>query len=203
MTFVKWITCEVDDHDGFDAAQRRWSAIAGTPGLIVQTGGWDSKSPTACVLGCWTDAGTYKTFMEQRHDQVFGDSGQQRTYRSIEVATGESELTMPGTLGKGALLRVADCQVRPERREHFVTVQREVWIPRMAVAEGMLGGLFSRLGEDRYLVTSGGAAADAHRRYGQEDVPALRDTAGAGDDLVSLRGYAVPLEPEWLVWGAW
>src|SRR5262245_14014824 len=109
--------------------------------------------------------------MEERHDQVAADSGQAGTYQAIEVATGESELTMPGaarTLAAaasgGVFLRVADCQVRPERREHFVTAQRETWLPGMAAADGMLGGLFSRLGECRYLVTTWWSSAGAHER---------------------------------------
>ena len=98
MTFVKWITCSVrdDDRDRFDAAQRRWSRIANQPGLIVQAGGWDSTVPAACVLACWTGAQAYRDFMRCRHDQVAADSRQAGTYQTIEVGTGQSELTMPG-----------------------------------------------------------------------------------------------------------
>jgi hypothetical protein len=163
MTLIKRITCSVRDGDRgrFDAAQRRWSQIADQPGLIVQAGGWDSAAPAACVLACWTGAEAYRDFMEGRHDQVAADSGQAGTYQAIEVATGESELTMPGAartlagaVSAGVFLRVADCQVRPERREHFVAAQRETWLPGMAAADGMLGGLFSRPGDYRYLVTT-------------------------------------------------
>lgn len=208
MTLVKWITCSVrdDDRGRFDTAQRCWSQIADQPGLIVQAGGWDSKTSSACALACWTSAKAYRTFMAGRHDRVAAGSGHTGTYQSIETATGKSELTMPGTartlteaVSGGAFLRVADCQVRSERREHFATAQRETWLPGMAAADGMLGGLFSRLGEYRYLVTTWWSSIDAHDRYASEDVPALRRAAGAGDDLDSLRGYGVLLEPGWLV----
>ena len=87
MTFVKWIACSVrdDDRGRFGAAQRRWSRIADQPGLIVQSGGWDSTVPAACVLACWTDAQAYRDFMDRRHDQVVADSGQAGTYQAIEV----------------------------------------------------------------------------------------------------------------------
>jgi hypothetical protein len=208
MTFIKWITCSVrdGDRDRFDAAQRSWSQIADQPGLIAQAGGWDLAAPAACVLGCWTGAQEYRDFMAGRHDQVAAGSGQAGTYQAIEVATGASELTMPGAAGSlgaavsgGVFLRVADCQVRPGRREHFVAAQRETWLPAMAAADGMLGGLFSRLGEYRYLVTTWWSSAGAHDRYAREDVPALRRAAGAADDVASLRGYGVALEPGWLV----
>lgn len=208
MTFIKWITCFVRDGDRsrFDAAQRHWSQIADQPGLIVQAGGWDRVAPAACVLACWTSAEAYRDFMERRHDRVAADSGQADTYQAIKVVTGESELTMPGTVrtlapavSEGVFLRVADCRVRPERRGHFTAAQRETWLPGMAAADGMLGGLFSRLGEHRYLVTTWWSSAGAHDRYAREDVPALRRAAGAEDDLASLRGYGVVLEPGWLV----
>jgi hypothetical protein len=143
MTFIKWITCSVrdDDRGRFDVAQRRWSQITDQPGLIVQADGWDSTAPTACVLACWTGAEAYRDFMEGRHDQMAADSGQAGTYQAIEVVTGESEPTLPGAartlagaVSRGVFLRVADCQVRPERREHFVTAQRETWLPGMAAS---------------------------------------------------------------------
>ena len=208
MTFVKWITCSVrdDDRDRFDAAQRRWSRIANQPGLIVQAGGWDSTVPAACVLACWTGAQAYRDFMRCRHDQVAADSRQAGTYQTIEVGTGQSELTMPGAartlaaaVSGGVFLRVADCQVRPDRREHFVAAQHETSLPGMAAADGMLGGLFSRVAEHRYLVTTWWSSAGAHERYAARIVPALRRAAEAGDDLASLRGYRVALEPGWLV----
>jgi heme-degrading monooxygenase HmoA len=77
------------------------------------------------------------------------------------------------------------------------------WITSGMAAEGMLGGMFSRLGTDRYLVTSWWSSADAHHRYVKEDVSTLRRTAGAGDDRAALRGYGVVLEPAWLCLGAW
>lgn len=208
MTFVKWVTCSVRDGDRsrFDAAQQRWSRIADQPGLVAQAGGWDRTAPAACVLACWSGAAAYRDFMEQRHDQAAADTGQAGTYESIEVATGESELEMPGAartlaeaVSAGVFLRVADCQVHPGRREHFAAVQRETWLPGMSAAPGMLGGLFSRLGDHRYLVTTWWSSADLHDRYAREQVPVLRRTAAAGDDLAALRGYGVALEPAWLV----
>ncbi|MFB0632138.1 DUF4937 domain-containing protein [Streptomyces sp. AB3(2024)] len=36
-----------------------------------QVGGWDPATGRAHVLGLWSDAGSYRRFMEERHDRVF------------------------------------------------------------------------------------------------------------------------------------
>jgi heme-degrading monooxygenase HmoA len=202
MAFVKWITCSVgeSDRERFSVAQRCWSELAGEPGLIAQAGGWDAG--LACILGCWTDRPAYAAFMSDRHDDIAMRSGQAGTYTSIDVATGESVLDIPGRaagVADAALLRVADCRLREGRQEHFTRVQRDVWIPAMTVADGMLGGLFSRLGEDRYLVTTWWSSVQAHQRYATTDVPELRRRAAVDEDIAQLRGHALVLEPEWSV----
>ena len=208
MTLVKWITCSVDagNRDRFSAAQQRWSVIAAEPGLVAQVGAWDQARSEACILGCWTDKSAYQAFMSGRHDDVAERSGQRGTYQGMEIATGESLLTIPGhadtladAVSRGVLLRVADCRVHPGRHEHFTAVQRDIWIPGMAAADGMLGGLFSQLGEDRYLVTTWWSSVQAHHRYSTADVSGLRRRAAADEDIAELRGHALILQPEWRI----
>jgi heme-degrading monooxygenase HmoA len=94
---------------------------------------------------------------------------------------------------------VADCRVRPGRDDHFRDVQRTVWAPGMAEADGMLGGMFTQLGDHRYLVTTGWRDAESHRRYVAERLPRLRERAGAAADLSAIRGHEVALMRSWLV----
>jgi heme-degrading monooxygenase HmoA len=208
MTFVKWITCSVDEgnRDRFSAAQQRWSEIATEPGLVAQVGGWDQTTGDAYLLGCWADRSCYQAFMSARHDDVAKRSGQRGTYQRIEVVTGESMLAIPGHTGTladavsgGIFLRVADCRVHPGRQDHFTAVQRDIWIPAMATADGMLGGLFSQLAEDRYLVTTWWSSIQAHRRYATTDVPGLRHRAAANEDIADLQNHALILQPEWRI----
>jgi hypothetical protein len=69
----------------------------------------------------------------------------------------------------------------------------------MAAADGMLGGLFSQLGEDRYLVTTWWSSVQAHHRYSTADVSGLRRRAAADEDIAELRGHALILQPEWRI----
>jgi heme-degrading monooxygenase HmoA len=203
---VKWITCEVPPaaEVEFSAAQAGWSALSAVPGLIGQVGGWN-KTGTACVLAVWEDRGTYETFLRDHHDRIVATTGQAGTYDTIDIAVGTVLQDMPGTaagrLYDAEVLRVADCRVRPGRDDHFRDVQRTVWAPGMAEADGMLGGLFTQLDDHRYLVTTGWRDAESHRRYVAERFPRLRELAGAAGDLSAIRGHEVALTRSWRVTG--
>lgn len=143
----KWVTC-VADPGPFAAAQSRWSVIVEQPGLIGQVGGWDDTTGEVRILGVWDGPSSYDQFLRSRHDAVVEQAGQAGTHRSLTTAVGPAVFAMAGDAGslraairQGGLLRVADCTVRPERAEHFVAVQRDVWAPGMAAAGGMLAGL--------------------------------------------------------------
>ncbi|MER7702201.1 DUF4937 domain-containing protein [Kitasatospora sp. NPDC097605] len=202
----KWIECEVptEGRERFADAQRAWAAIGDQPGLVGQVGGWDRGC--ARVLGLWADEEAYGRFMRERHDAVVAASGQGGTYAAIGTAAGAVVQEMAGdapdlsrAMETAALLRVADCRLRPGRAAHFLDVQRRVWAPGMAASGGMLGGVVTRLGPERYLVTTLWSGAAAHRRYAAEAFPALRERAAPGDDVRALSGHLLPLEPAWTV----
>jgi len=71
--------------------------------------------------------------------------------------------------------------------------------PGMALAGGMLAGLFTHLAPDRYLVTTWWSSAAAHSRYVRQDVGAPRERAAAGDDISAIAGHVLELEPTWRV----
>src|ERR1035441_6686862 len=144
MTLVKWITCSVDagNRDRFSAAQQRWSVIAAEPGLVAQVGGWDQARSEACILGCWTDKSAYQAFMSGRHDDVAERSGQRGTYQGMEIATGESLLTIPGHAGtladavsRGVLLPSALPRRQPGRRELSTAAGGSIRSPGVAGAD--------------------------------------------------------------------
>jgi heme-degrading monooxygenase HmoA len=206
---VKWVTCEVAPTQAaeFSRAQERWATLVDVAGFRCQLGGWDEAEPgIACVLAVWRDAATYAAFMRDSHDRLSYATGQVGTYDALRVATGDVLFQMPGAeddgvraLARAQVVRVADCSVRPGREEHFREVQREVWAPAMADADGMLGGLFSALGAQRYLVTTGWRDAASHARYARYDVPLLRRTAAASEDLLQIRGHVVRVTRGWSV----
>ncbi len=205
---VKWIVCDVapTSRNEFSQAQEGWAVLSGEDGFVCQVGGWDEKSPdTACVLAVWTDAEAYERFMCDHHDAILRASGQPDTYRSVRVATGQPILEMRGDRNgigvfvTAGVLRVADCVVLPGHEDHFRRVQEHVWLPGMASADGMLGGLFSQVGERRYLTTTGWRDARSHERYVHERVPALRAAAGTAGDLQRIESHVLSLIPAWTV----
>ncbi|MFE3461062.1 DUF4937 domain-containing protein [Nocardiopsis aegyptia] len=204
----KWVGCSVPvaERGLFDAAQRAWSVIADQPGLVGQLGGWDPATGRAHVLGLWRDVDAYGSFMRERHDAVAAGSHQGDAYAAIETATGEVLFTMSGdadglprALATGTLLRVADCRPAPDRAAHFLDVQRRLWAPGMAAAGGMLGGAVTRLGPDRYLVTTLWTGPEAHGHYTAHHLPGLRARAAPDRDLRSITGHVIPLEARWRV----
>lgn len=203
--FCKWITCTVDPgtRPAFATAQERWSVIAAEHGLIGQVGGWAFDTNRAHLLGVWDCAESYARFMRNRHDCVAEQAGHAGTYRDLAACAGPVVFSIDGDAGslgvaieQGTLLRVADCVVRAGRGEHFVQVQRSVWAPGMAAAGGMLAGLFTQLGPDRYR-----SSPTAHTRYARDDINALRQRASADDDIDALTGTVFKLEPRWRVIG--
>ncbi len=209
MTFVKWIRCEVDtrQRDAFSAAQRAWSAIASSAGLEAQLGGWDA-SGDACILALWRDRAAYERFFAGVHDTITDGNAQRATYVRSSVTLAQELVKMRGdapTLTDAAaaarVLRVADCRVAPERRAEFVAAQKSIWEPGMAAVDGHEGGLFSGVegADDRFLVTTLWADAAAHDRYRRDVLPTLTERARPADQLHSLSGHVVQLEPQWTV----
>ena len=204
---VKWVRCSVepDGQRAFSVAQAGWDRLAGEPGLVGQIGGWDVRSPElACVIGLWHDRSSYGDFMAARHDDLVAALGQTGTYSSIDIAVGEvlTNIGDGGALREGGVLRIADCLVRSERVDHFVTVQEQVWIPGMTAAPGMLGGWFSQLASNRFLVTTLWRDLDSHAAYVADRLPDLRAQAQVDDDVLDLAGHVAALEPSWHVLGA-
>lgn len=216
---IKLIVCRVRNvtRNRFAEGQRCWSALAGVDGFLGQVGGWQPAKPTAIttssdntavIVGIWRDEAAYDHFMRGIHDSIYDESGQRGSYSAIDVSKwrrrfdipGE-RITMPEAIAEAALLRVARCTVRPERVDHFLDVQQGLWNPAMAAAGGVLAGVFS-VGEtdpQQFLVCTIWRSVDAHARYATEDLPRLREDSEVETDCCGLTGYAVPVEPAWIV----
>ncbi|MFI6154321.1 DUF4937 domain-containing protein [Kitasatospora sp. NPDC051170] len=205
----KWIGCSVptESRERFSAAQRAWSSISDQPGLIGQVGGWDPATGRAQLLALWTDEDAYRRFMREGHDAVTAANRQSTSYTAIDVATGEVVLDMPGDAGtalplaleRATLLRVADCRLLPGRDDHFLHIQRHLWAPGMAAAGGMLTGVVTRLEPHRYLVTTLWSTPAAHQHYTTHHLPTLLSRATLQQDVDSMTGHTLPLEPTWRV----
>jgi len=198
--------------DAFSIEQERWSALGDEPGFAAQCGGVDVNHRLKVqIFGMWDGLDSYRAFMGGAHDRIFEAGEQGACYRDAESAVYERVLEMPGVaddlagaLKHGAsLIRIARCDVLPDRVEHFVDMQRTVWRAGMRDAPGMLGGNFWRSVDDehRFIVTTAWASIQDHEQYRHERLDGLKATAKPRDDLVSIAGAVVVLDPAWTVLG--
>jgi len=228
---VKWIRCGVEPEltRSFSLSQTAWSRLRAIDGFRGQIGGWDASTGTeACILGFWSGRRSYGVFMEDLHDDIASRTGQEATYRSIDVSlydvlmeipsleTGvdsrwkNGEILSPSLDGQAGdprmqfssrVVRVGELELKPGRREHFLECQSRIWNPGMGDAPGMHGGFLGRAveGDDRYLVVSFWESEAAHRAYVGERLPGLRDRSEIDLSVASSRGWIILREDSWTV----
>ncbi|MGV6813687.1 MAG: DUF4937 domain-containing protein [Phycisphaerales bacterium] len=207
---LKDFRCRVGDQhrDQFSAEQMRWGALRAEPGFVAQCGGHElGDSSLVQIFGVWDDLEAYRAFMGGAHDRIFEAGEQGACYHDGESLVYQRVLDMPGiaqdlasAINFGtALIRIARCDVLPDRVDHFIEMQESVWKPGMSQAAGMLGGSLWRSVDDEhgFIVTTAWASVQDHERYRAERLDGLRAQAQPGDDLVSIGGSAVVLEPAW------
>lgn len=199
---VKWIRCSVVDRRGFERGQRKWAGLLGEPGFRGQGGGWSRERPgVAHIFAFWESRAFYDSFMARSHDRLaaaqsgtFKDARVKLFDHRFDVKTGFEPRFVDTDL-----VRVALCQVRAERAEHFALMQEKVWNPAMAGSPGMVRGLFGEAPGDEFLVLSMWLSAAEHGKYQVERVQRLSARAQTETDVVALSGDIVELEPSWTV----
>jgi hypothetical protein len=204
---LEWMIYHVPDY--FSVGVSGQSLLPQQPGFRGQIGGFnmESANPQACTLSFWSDVRTYVKFMDQERDSALVRY-QQRKREMIEVSLFNAAIEFPGEfksvlecLGNATVLRVADCQVKADRQDHFVTAEKDVWIPGMRWRDGMFAGVFSKAlnSPSRFLVSTLWKDLDAQASYHLNVVPNLSEIANPGEDVRNLTLTLVKLEPSWLV----
>lgn len=143
---VTWIRAHVDSAVDFDRAQQLWRGISGFPALVGQSGGWSANEGTAVVVTLWVGRDAHRAYRTTAHDHVADQ--QRQTYTSftaelLDVQARSAVDWMPASIGRGGILRTADCELRPGRFEHALEIQRDLWLPAMHRAR-MQYGLLAR-----------------------------------------------------------
>lgn len=209
--FIKWIVCEVEDaqKQAFSKAQEAWQKMASAKGFLFQTGGWDIDNQNiACVIAFWEKAEDLHVFMDDLHDEIFHKNKQVNTYNSINISHFDGKLEMQGqsdslteAFRKSRFLRIADCLVKPYRKQHFEKVQKEIWIPGMKNSEGMLGGFFSEdaKNDKRYFVSTFWDSEKNHSEYSLSKLPVFQKKADIKSDLMEISGRKIQLVDSWKV----
>lgn len=206
---IKWIKCQVNNSDkiSFSKAQEAWRKIKNAEGFLGQLGGWDQHNQNeACILSFWKDSRAYKNFMDHIHDGIFENSNQRNTYVNISVQIYKKKndinsIDITTILGKGNILRVADCLVKNGFHADFEDKQLEVWNKGMTDAQGMLSGVFSQSinDHDRYLVASIWEDATSHQNYADNNLPFLKKRSAVEDTTLSITGNLIEINPLWTV----
>jgi heme-degrading monooxygenase HmoA len=206
---IKWIKAQVplEKKHQFSLAQEKWADLKNLAGFLGQVGGWNMKNELeACVLGFWKDQESYENFMKNEHDAIFEKSNQSKTYDDISInffysTVNIGEIAPTTVLDFAQILRVAECDVREGKQDHFEMIQETVWNPGMSNCEGYLAGVFSK-GQNihtKYLVSSFWESADLHQKYVRTNLPLLREISKVEKDLVQLVGSTISIEDSWCV----
>ena len=208
---VKWITCEVPDEkrEQFSAAQEKWTKLKEAPGFIGQVGGWDSIYPEkAYIIAFWEDEHSITEFMNELHDSLIAESGQNNTYEKLKTNYFNSQTLLEGeaesitdAIENSYFLRVADCIVRSDGTRHFEDVQTSVWLPGFKKADGMQSGMFSKGQGDqnRYHLSVFWDYKTSNKTFEEKELLSLRKIAAVNEDILSLDLTLVDLEETWKV----
>ncbi|WP_225847390.1 YdbC family protein [Streptomyces sp. HPF1205] len=199
---VKWIRCGVLDRARFDQGQRGWAALRSQPGFRGQGGGWSRAQPgVAHLFAFWDERGSYDAFMAGPHDGIA--AAQEGTFEMLAVRLFEHRLDVKvgfePRFDDVDLLRVALCKVRPDRIDHFTSMQERVWNPAMAGSPGMLRGVFGQGTGSDFLVLSMWDSATEHGKYREGSVARLSDRAELDSDVLSVAGDVVDVMQAWTV----
>ncbi|MEV6395832.1 YdbC family protein [Streptomyces sp. NPDC051907] len=199
---VKWIRCTVVDRRGFERGQRKWAGLLGEPGFRGQGGGWSRERPhVAHIFAFWESRAFYDSFMARSHDRLA--AGQSGTFKDMQVKLFEYRFDVKTgfepRFGDVDVVRVAHCQVRQDRVEHFALMQEKVWNPAMAGSPGMVRGLFGEAPGNEFLVMSMWQSVAEHGKYRRERVERLLLRAQTEADVAALAGDVVELEASWTV----
>jgi hypothetical protein len=195
--------CSVVDRAGFERGQRKWAGLLGEPGFRGQGGGWGRAQPgTVHLFAFWESRALYDSFMARSHDRLA--ASQAGTYRNIQVRLFEYrfdvKMGFEPRFSDADLLRVAHCQVREDRTEHFALMQEKVWNPAMAGSPGMLRGVFAEAVPVReFLVLSMWNSVAERAKYRTERVERLALRAQTGADISAIAGDVIDLEPSWTI----
>lgn len=199
---VKWIRCGVLDRARFDQGQSGWTALRDQPGFRGQGGGWSRAQPgVAHLFAFWDERGAYNAFMAGPHDGLAAAQG--GTFEMLAVRLFEHRLDVKvgfePRFDDADLLRVALCKVRPDRVDHFTSMQERVWNPAMAGSPGMLRGVFGQGTGSDFLVLSMWNSATEHGKYREGAVARLSDRAELDSDVLSVAGDVVDVVQAWTV----
>jgi len=209
-SILKLISCRVaaEHHAAFGHGQRAWQGLAGCDGFRGQTGGWSlADHDEAVILGFWRDEAAVDAFMSERHDPLFEASRQQPLIQEIQVSRwrrvglASSQPPLAGIAGRdGGYLRIAEIRLLPNRADHLMQTQGDIWDPAMRAAGVLACGLWRAEAEEaRFLSLSLWRSRESEREWRAGPFFDCWRRAGVEDDCEDVTGRLVSVEPDWRV----
>jgi len=204
---LKTIYCKVEEEkkELFSKAQEKWRDIQHLDGFHGQFGGWHENE--ACVFTLWEDRNAYQSFMNGAHDTIYLNSNQEDTFLSCEIELFQTLYDITDThlkdvVTEGSFVRVAICDVKGEKENHFLHKQETIWNKGMKNIKGMLGGIVGKSlqNENRYIVLTYWQDGMAHQNYVEEILTELYKLANIHEDIEDMRGKQVVCKEEWFVY---
>ncbi|WP_259417501.1 YdbC family protein [Bacillus toyonensis] len=204
---LKTIFCRVEEkkREMFSAAQEKWRDLQHLDGFHGQFGGWNEDE--ACVFTLWEDRSAYQSFMNGAHDTIYLNSNQKDTFLSCEIELFQTLYNinakpLQNVVTEGSFVRVAICDVKGEKENHFLHKQETIWNKGMENAKGMLGGVVAKSlkNETRFIVLTYWEDEMAHQYYVEESFPMLYKLANIHEDIEEIRGKQAVCKEEWLVY---
>lgn len=154
------------------------------------------------MFGFWESRTFYDSFVARSQERL--QAAQAGTYKDLTVRLFEYRFDVKAGFRPDFtdvdLLRVAHCQVRSDRVDHYTLMQEKIWNPAMAGSPGMLRGVFAQAQtEDEFLVLSMWNSAAERGKYRSDRVERLASQADTGSDVTAVSGDVIDLEPSWTV----
>lgn len=208
---IKWTVCSVpvSDHRVFSYHQHDWKKISNVKGLLGRIGGWNIKNPIeACTLTFFRDIDSYQLFLKSGYAELMHRSESAERFLFVDSHVYQKEIDIFGFSHEqvfasitdcGHLLKIGDCQIREEKKEDFLLMQRSVWNLGMANAPGMTTGLFAESIQDvsRYLILTRWRNRGEYQAFEEHVLPKLLNWAYDNEVEEQFQGRLIRLVKDW------
>jgi Domain of unknown function (DUF4937 len=204
---LKLISCQVGigKKDIFNLGQAAWSQLNTIPGFLGQIGGWDTKDNNiAHIISLWKDTESYQYFMNNVHDEMYGNSPQAPSIQNIEVETFEISNPLPDAneeiadyLTDSSCIRMEQSQSNKLQRVDLTQMR----IPLM-VSTGKVGKVLfeeSYKQENLFLTVTGWDSLEDEEWYQANKFPELFQAANVNVYTVQTKGFFFVAEKDWIV----
>ena len=208
---IEWVVCSVpiSERTAFSNYQRAWKPFANIQGFMGRIGGWNIKNPLeASLITFWEDDQTFQAFSDTQETSGINSYPSNEYLSLINTQVYQKKIDILGLTKQevfssiadgGHLLKIGDCRVKENSKEHFLLMQQSVWNLGMANTPGMNTGLVaeSKGKSNRYLILTRWKNEEEYKAYEEHILPKLLNWAYEGQVEEQFQGRLIELEQDW------